>query len=168
MRDLNPHGILGSLGLPESTSQMPTCRLDRFSRFWATVCKAVRPVLSDHCLSRPVCDVGIFWPNGWMDQDATWHVVGVNLGQIVLDGDPAPSPPKRGTAPNFQSINGWMDQDAIWYGDTPWPRPHCVGWGPSSPHGKGHSSPPLLGPYLLWPNGRPSEQLLSSCCTACS
>jgi len=20
----------------------------------------------------PVCDVGVLWPNGWMDQDATW------------------------------------------------------------------------------------------------
>ena len=28
---------------------------------------------------------------------------------------------------------------------------------------KGHSSPPLFGPCLLWPNGRPSQQLLSSC-----
>jgi len=27
-----------------------------------------------------------------------------------------------------------------------------------------HSSPsPLFGPCLLWPNGRPSQQLLSSC-----
>ena len=25
--------------------------------------------------------------------------------------------------------------------------------------------PPLFGPCLLWPNGRPSQQLLSSCCT---
>jgi len=29
-----------------------------------------------------------------------------------------------------------------------------------------HSSPsPLFGPCLLWPNGRPSQQLLSSCST---
>jgi len=28
---------------------------------------------------------------------------------------------------------------------------------------KGHSSPPLFGPSLLWPNGRPSRQLLISC-----
>ena len=21
----------------------------------------------------PVCDVGVLWPNGWMDQDETWH-----------------------------------------------------------------------------------------------
>ena len=28
---------------------------------------------SGACLSlSPVCDVGVLWPNGWMDQDATW------------------------------------------------------------------------------------------------
>ena len=37
-------------------------------------------------------------------------------------------------------------------------------WGPNSPsQKKAHSSPPLFGPCLLWPNGRPSQQLLSSC-----
>jgi len=30
-------------------------------------------------------------------------------------------------------------------------------------HGKGHNSAPFLGPCLLWPNGRPFQQLLSSC-----
>jgi len=29
---------------------------------------------------------------------------------------------------------------------------------------KGHS-PPIFGPYLLWPNGRPSQLLLSTCVT---
>jgi len=23
------------------------------------------------CLS--VCDIGVLWPNGWTDQDETWH-----------------------------------------------------------------------------------------------
>ena len=43
--------------------------------FWATVCKTVRPMLSDRCLSvcLSVCDVGVLWPNGWMDQNETWH-----------------------------------------------------------------------------------------------
>jgi len=36
---------------------------------WATACKTVRPMLSDRCLSG---NVGVLWPNGWMDQDATW------------------------------------------------------------------------------------------------
>ena len=47
-------------------------------------------------LSCPVCNIGVLWPNGWIDQDETWH------------------------------------------GGRPWPRPHWVRWGPSSPH-KGHS-----------------------------
>ena len=34
---------------------------------------------------------------------------------------------------------------------------------PTPPKKKGHSSPPLFGPCLLWANGRPSQQLLSSC-----
>jgi len=29
--------------------------------YWATVCKTVRPMLSDRCLSCPVCDVGVLW-----------------------------------------------------------------------------------------------------------
>jgi len=46
--------------------------------FWATVYKTVRPMLSDRwlsCLSvcMPLCNVGILWPNGWTDQDETWH-----------------------------------------------------------------------------------------------
>ena len=32
-------------------------------RYWSVVC----PV----CLS--VCDVRALWPNGWTDQDETWH-----------------------------------------------------------------------------------------------
>jgi len=38
--------------------------------------------------------------------------------------------------------NGFMDQDATWYGGRPWPKWHCIRWGPSSTHPKGHSSPP--------------------------
>ena len=46
--------------------------------------------------------------------------------------------------------NSWMDQDTTWYGDRPWPRWHCVRWGPSSlPHGKGHSNRPLFWPMSV-------------------
>jgi len=34
-----------------------------------------------------------------------------------------------------------MDKYTTWYGCMPRPRRHCVRWGPSSPHGEGHSSP---------------------------
>ena len=37
--------------------------------------------------------------------------------------------------------------------------------GDPGPHGKGHSAAALVG-LCLWPNGRPSQQLLSCCCTA--
>jgi len=63
------------------------------------------------CLSiLSVYDVGVLWPNGWMDQDETWH------------------------------------------GGMPWPRRHCVTWGPSFPSPKG-AQPPIFSPCLLWPNG---------------
>jgi len=34
---------------------------------------------------------------------------------------------------------------------------------PAPPPRKGTQQPPLFGPCLLWPNGRPPQQLLSSC-----
>jgi len=47
-----------------------------------------------------VCNVGVLWSNGWMDQDATWYTeIGLSLGDIVLDADPAsPLPTERSTA----------------------------------------------------------------------
>jgi len=42
-----------------------------------------------------VCNVGVLWPNDWMDQDTTWP------SHIMLDGSLAP-PTERGTvAPTF-------------------------------------------------------------------
>ena len=37
--------------------------------------------------------------------------------------------------------NGRMDQNETWHGGRPWPVPHCVRGGPSSPQ-KGHSPSP--------------------------
>jgi len=88
--------------------------------FWATVCKTVRPMLSDRCLSCvpclsvcPVCDVGVLRSNSWMDQDETWRA-----------GRPRPWPycvrwglsyipaPKGEQPPNFRPISvviKWLD-----------------------------------------------------------
>jgi len=57
--------------------------------FWTTVCKTVRPVLSDHCLSRPVyppltlvyCDQTVLWIDVKLGVE-----VGLGPGHIVLDG----------------------------------------------------------------------------------
>jgi len=85
-------------------------RIHHFYIFWATVCKTVRPMLSDRCLSVslsvcPVCNVGVLWPSGWMDQNETWHA-----------DRPRPWPHcvrwERGTAPNFRPISvvtKWLD-----------------------------------------------------------
>jgi len=59
------------------------------------------------------------WPNGCMDQDATWTEVGLGLRNIVFDVDPA-TPRKKGTptprncGPCLLWTNGWMDEDAVW------------------------------------------------------
>ena len=123
-----------------------------------------------------------------------------------------------------------MDQDETCRAGRPWPQPHCVRWGSSSPPRKGaqqtptlskftgagfaciciihcpcllwptagwikmpfgtevglgpghivldgdpapplpkqHRPPPILGPCLLRPNGRPSQLLLSTCANQCN
>ena len=72
--------------------------LSRLS-FWATVCKTVRPILS-LCLScLTVCDVRALWPNGWMDQDETWHASRPQLWTHCVRWGPRFPTPKRGGAP---------------------------------------------------------------------
>jgi len=71
----------------------------------------------------PIFGPYLLRPNGWMDQDATWHrEVGLVPSNIV-DGDPAPLPIKgaeKGAEPPIFGPcllpNGWMDQDATWHG----------------------------------------------------
>jgi len=98
------------------------------------------------CLS--VCDIGVLWPTGWMDQDETWHRGRPRPRPHCIRWRPSP-PPKKGHSiplifgPWLLWPNGWMDQDAIWYGSRPRPRPHCVRWGPSL-RPKRTQQPPLL------------------------
>ena len=80
--------------------------------------------------------------------------VGHSPGHIALDGDPVPSRKGAQQPLTFRPMSvvakGWMDQDTTWYGGRCRPRRHCVRWGPSSPHGKGHSSPsPLFRPMSI-------------------
>ena len=59
-------------------------------------------MLADRCLScLSVCNVRAMWPNGWTDQDETWHIGRPRPwphSHIALDGDPALLP-QKGTAP---------------------------------------------------------------------
>ena len=69
--------------------------------------------------------------DGWMKL-ILGMVVGLNPGDFVLHGDPAPLPQKRAEPPYpiFGPFllwpNGWMHQDATWYGCRPQPRGLCV------------------------------------------
>jgi len=93
--------------------------------------------------------------------------VGLSPGHIVLHGDPVRFPPKKGHTPLPPIFgpcllwqNGWIDQDATWSRGRPASRRLCVKW--SSPI-RGTAPPPFFSGRLLWPNGRQSELLLSTC-----
>jgi len=81
--------------------------------------------------------------------------VGLGPGDIVLDGDPVPHPPKKGTATIFAACllwpNGSMYQDITSYGG----RRHCVRWGSSSPSAKGTQPPQFSAMSVVakWLNG---------------
>jgi len=68
----------------------------------------------------------LLWPNGWMDQDSTWHG---GRPHCVRWGPGSPPPKEKHSIPQFSAHvlwpNGWMNQDATWYGCRPRPRPHC-------------------------------------------
>jgi len=63
----------------------------------------VRHMLWDHCLScLSVCNISVLWPNGWMEQDATWYGGRpqprrhcVRLGTSSHHGKGRPSSPHR-------------------------------------------------------------------------
>jgi len=92
-----------------------------------------------------------------MDQDATWYGGGPRPRPHCARWEPSFPCSKRGRASQFSARlfwpNGWMDQDATSYVGRPRPRPQCYM----------ETHPPIFGPCLLWPNGRPSQLLLSTC-----
>jgi len=120
--------------------------------FLATICKTVRPMLSDRCPVCPVCLSVMLCTvaKRWMDQDETWHGGPGRLapGHIVLDGNPAP--PKGEQPPIFGPCmlrpNGWMDQNETWHGRIRLGPGDIVLHGDPAPHGMGHVSPLLFGP----------------------
>ena len=79
----------------------------------------------------------LLWPNGWMDQDATWLEGRPQPRRLCVRWEPSPPPRKGGIAPSpiFGPFllwpNGWMHQDATWYGGRSQTRRLWVRWGPS-------------------------------------
>ena len=127
---------------------------------WATVCKTVRPVLSDGCLSCLSCSVlsqFVLWPNGWMDEDETWHAGRPRPCPHCVRWKPS-SPCPKGHNPQFVThiCCGQMA------GRMKMPFGMEVGLGqgnfvldgdPAPLPKRGQSPPPVFGPCLLWPNG---------------
>jgi len=82
----------------------PKRHLDRFCRFgrpfvkrfalcYRTVVLAVCPVCLSVCPVLSVCrDGGVLWPNGWMDQDETWHAGRPRPWSRCVRWGPAPPP----------------------------------------------------------------------------
>ena len=103
----------------------------------------------------PVCDVGVLWPNGWMDQGETWHAGRARpWPHCVRRGPSSPSP--KGQSPQF-SAHICCGQMA---GRIKMPLGREVSLGPSDIVLDGYPAPspqkgdrtPSFGPFLLWPN----------------
>jgi len=130
----------------------PQAQYDGFiSIFLATVCKTVRPILSNR---RPVLSVlyCLFLTLVYCRQTVgqikmkigtrvdldPGHIVTVRMGtQLFLTQRVQPPI----FSPYLLSQNGWTDQDATWYGGRPRPRQHFASWEPSSPPQKEGTAP---------------------------
>jgi len=137
---------------------------DTITRFWATVSKTIRPMISNHCLACPVQSVTLVYCG------QTVELLKMKLGMQVAQPRPhcfrwgLSSPPQKGAhlsilAPCSLWPNGWMDQDATWYGGRPRPRRICVRWGPSSPPPQKEGTVPNYRPMSIV-----AEQLDGSRC----
>jgi len=81
--------------------------------FWATVCKTVRPMLSVRCLSCPSVTFVHCGQTIGRIKIKLGTQVGLGPRHIVLDGDPAPPPPKGHSPPQF-SVHICRGQIAAW------------------------------------------------------
>jgi len=136
--------------------------------YWATVCKTVRPMLSDRCLSVlsvlsicPVLSVTLGYCGQTVGQIKVklGMQVGLGPGHIVLHGDPSCPSPKGQSSPPFSAhiccgqMDVWINMSlGVELGLDPG---GFVLDGDPAPHPKKGAvpPPPIFGPCLLWPNG---------------
>jgi len=119
-------------------------------------------MLSDRCpvcLSCTVCNVGVLWPNGWMDQDETWHAGRPRPWPHCVGWGPSSASPKAAQPHSPISANICCGHMAGWikmlHGMEV-----CLGPGdfvsdgdpaPPFPPKKGTAIHLIFGPCLLWP-----------------
>jgi len=104
----------------------------------------------------------LLWPNGWMNQDGTWHGDRPRSRPHCARWGPS-TPPQKGTEPLIFGTcllwpNDWMDEEATWYRS----RPHCIRRGSSPPRERG-TAVSLFSAHVSCDHGCPSQLLLSSC-----
>jgi len=102
----------------------------------------------------PIFDRCLLWPKAVCIRILLGTEIGLSLGDIVLDGNPAPLP-KLAQPPQF-SANACCGQMAGWP-KMPLTIEICIDPGDSMatqvPPRKKSTAPPKYGPYLLWLNG---------------
>ena len=62
----------------------------------------------------PIFGPYLLWPNGWMDQDATWYAERTRPRRLCLHGDPAPSAQKGAEPPPQFSAHVHCGKTAGW------------------------------------------------------
>jgi len=102
----------------------------------------------------------LLWPNGWMDQDGTWHRGRPQLRRLCVRWVPSPPPQTRGRSPPSQfsahfSCGKTAECIKIPLGMAVDLSPgDCVRWGRSPLVKKGaETHSPIFSQFLLWPNG---------------
>ena len=111
----------------------------------------------------PIFSPCLLWPNGWIDQDATWYGGRPQPWRQYVRWEPSSSSKKSTAAPTFRPrpiVVKRLDGSRCHKG-RPWPRPHCVRWGPISPK---VAQPPNFWPMSTVakrsPNSATAEHLL--------
>jgi len=104
---------------------------------------------------------------GWMKMPLGTEV-GLVQRQYCVRSGPSPLPKTGAQQTHHFSARVYCGQSAGWtkmpFGTEIGLSPgHIVLDGDPAPPRKGTQQPPLFAPCLLWPNGRPSQLLLSSC-----
>jgi len=96
----------------------------------------------------PIFGACLLWPNCWTDQDATWYAGSPRSRRLCVRWESI-SPRKKAQPPQF-SASVCCGQTAGWI-KMPLGTEVNLGQATQLPPRKGHSSPPLFGPCLLWP-----------------
>jgi len=113
----------------------------------------------------PLCGSYLLWPNGSMDQDASWYGGKPRPRPHCARSGPNSPSSKRGHSPQLCGPyllcpNGWMDQDATRYDCRP--RPGNIVLMRTQLYPKGHS-PPKFRPMSVVAKRLPIWPLLSTC-----